>query len=742
MLILAGGAFFFSSLDLHRYQIQRHARKAGARAFVPNYRLSPQYPFPCGLLDCLAAYLYLIDPPTGVDAILPSNIILMGDSAGGGMSLSLLVLIREMGLPMPAAASLMSPWVDLTHSMPSIMKWDGGDYIPSVGFHYRPSPAWPPPPGDSITVEIDGKQKVLDEQIQLYCPNTLLTHPLVSTINNGSLGGLCPLYITGGSAELLRDEVTYIAHKAANPQQYLPSPVTLEEYPEQAALVDKYPPTRVHLQIFEGACHVATTLAWTRSAKHIFRGTANFNIWAFKAAAKGAEMKAAAEARPTKRRGTAPDTLRVKPLKGCKSAPGSAPMSPLSPTAATGAASAPMSPMLLPLGDSAMSSRNPSVPDLTEPAINSTAASMVNESPATGSDADYTSESSESSEAEFSHAPLDIIKVRGVEPQFRGRTIVAERVSTHGRISAFEPDSQVPSLDPSLRNKIGRVGGNGPIGTWLVRRHEWDTKYHAPLQHWRDSHIEDRAYAERVGFLTRDLQGEKPPLSAMVGIADREMARTVAMTVDEPVAKTSTVLVFWTKLNEAADADAVDREKDHHHHHHKDKTPGHGHGHRRRSSASKQDKDKPSKSWGDLRRSSVKDGDDKDGKAATTREGRRMSWDFRRLSLRGHKRSTSDAVTSGLSDKDGQSSPQEPLSPTKAATPNKAPDLAPITTSKPSALRASGSTTPVPTSPLPTSPLATSPVINVSDATIPTPLALAVPTPPDTQPAAEEVVGQ
>lgn len=40
-----GGAFFFSSLDMHRYQIQRHARKAGARAFVPNYRLSPQYPF-------------------------------------------------------------------------------------------------------------------------------------------------------------------------------------------------------------------------------------------------------------------------------------------------------------------------------------------------------------------------------------------------------------------------------------------------------------------------------------------------------------------------------------------------------------------------------------------------------------------------------------------------------------------------------------------------------------------------
>lgn len=50
------------------------------------------------------------------------------------MVLSLLVLIREMKLPMPAGANLISPWVDLTHSMPSIMGDDRGDYIPSSGF--------------------------------------------------------------------------------------------------------------------------------------------------------------------------------------------------------------------------------------------------------------------------------------------------------------------------------------------------------------------------------------------------------------------------------------------------------------------------------------------------------------------------------------------------------------------------------------------------------------------------------
>lgn len=49
------------------------------------------------------------------------------------MAVSLLIIIREMGLPMPAGASLISPWVDLTHSMPSIGGWDGGDFIPNTG---------------------------------------------------------------------------------------------------------------------------------------------------------------------------------------------------------------------------------------------------------------------------------------------------------------------------------------------------------------------------------------------------------------------------------------------------------------------------------------------------------------------------------------------------------------------------------------------------------------------------------
>ncbi|KAG8899314.1 hypothetical protein FRB99_006814, partial [Tulasnella sp. 403] len=119
-----GGGFYFGSINTHRYQILRLARKLGGRAFAVNYRKSPQYPWPCPLQDVLAAYLYLIRPPPGSDhtPIDPKRLVLAGDSAGGNLCLSLLVILRDMGLPMPAGAVLISPWVDLTHSFPSIME--------------------------------------------------------------------------------------------------------------------------------------------------------------------------------------------------------------------------------------------------------------------------------------------------------------------------------------------------------------------------------------------------------------------------------------------------------------------------------------------------------------------------------------------------------------------------------------------------------------------------------------------
>lgn len=93
------------------------------RAFTCRYRLAPAFPWPCALQDCLAGYLYLIQPPKDAPhkAVDPKHIVLAGDSAGGGIAIALLCLLRDLELPLPSSAVLISPWVDLTESMPSIM---------------------------------------------------------------------------------------------------------------------------------------------------------------------------------------------------------------------------------------------------------------------------------------------------------------------------------------------------------------------------------------------------------------------------------------------------------------------------------------------------------------------------------------------------------------------------------------------------------------------------------------------
>lgn len=350
MLYVHGGAYFFGSTDEHRYQMQRHARKLKARVFAPRYRLAPQFPFPCGLHDCLAAYLYLL---TIQD---PTTIVLAGDSAGGGMVISMLVILRDRGLPLPAGAILISPWVDLTHSFPSVAGDNPLDYIPPYGFLQKPSPAWPPPnsddmleiqkglvkkltneenlskakerdairgfsvdnnppsntknetaaegsnlqddnpqrantvpgPGRNLSIMLDGKLVEIKDQIQMYTTNQLISHPLVSPVLQPSLGGLPPLLIMTGGGEMLRDEQIYLAHKAANPEKYPPGDAFLDELPVDGKReeITKWKPTDVQLQVWDDLCHVAPTLSFTRPAKYMYRSIAQFGAWALARAQK------------------------------------------------------------------------------------------------------------------------------------------------------------------------------------------------------------------------------------------------------------------------------------------------------------------------------------------------------------------------------------------------------------------------------------------------------------------------
>ena len=87
------------------------ALAAKARLLAIDYRLAPEHPFPAAVDDALSAYRWLL-----AQNISPRQITVAGDSAGGGLSLCLVLAAREAGLPLPAAAVGLSPWLDLTCS--------------------------------------------------------------------------------------------------------------------------------------------------------------------------------------------------------------------------------------------------------------------------------------------------------------------------------------------------------------------------------------------------------------------------------------------------------------------------------------------------------------------------------------------------------------------------------------------------------------------------------------------------
>ena len=106
LLYLHGGGYFACTPRMYRPVTSSFAL-AGFRTFAPDYRLAPEHPFPAGLEDAIAAYRGLLQDHAA------HELVVAGDSAGGGLSVALLLSLRERGIPLPAAAALFSPFVDL-----------------------------------------------------------------------------------------------------------------------------------------------------------------------------------------------------------------------------------------------------------------------------------------------------------------------------------------------------------------------------------------------------------------------------------------------------------------------------------------------------------------------------------------------------------------------------------------------------------------------------------------------------
>ena len=121
ILYLHGGAFFMGSPASYRNRAMRLSYRCHAEVFVPAYRLAPEHPYPAALDDALAAWRFVNDLRR------EAPLVVVGDSAGGGLSLSLLVRLRDLGFIMPNGAVLLSPWTDLTVSGASIEGNHGKD---------------------------------------------------------------------------------------------------------------------------------------------------------------------------------------------------------------------------------------------------------------------------------------------------------------------------------------------------------------------------------------------------------------------------------------------------------------------------------------------------------------------------------------------------------------------------------------------------------------------------------------
>jgi epsilon-lactone hydrolase len=184
VLYFHGGVYVIGDAFLAADLASQVGRRTKAKVISVDYRLAPEHPYPAAVDDALAAYEGLLD--SGID---PSDIAFAGESAGGGLAIATLVNARDHGLPLPAAAFVMSPNVDLTLAGTTMETKREKDPL--------------------FTREL------IQARVNDYTAGQDAALGLISPIF-ADLSGLPPLIIQAGSHELLLDDAVRLAQQAAS----------------------------------------------------------------------------------------------------------------------------------------------------------------------------------------------------------------------------------------------------------------------------------------------------------------------------------------------------------------------------------------------------------------------------------------------------------------------------------------------------------------------------------------------
>ena len=206
VLYFHGGVYVISDAFLAAGLASQIGRRTQAKVISVDYRLAPEHPYPAAVDDALTAYAALLD-----SGIAPSDIAFAGDSAGGGLAIATLVNARDHGLPLPAAAYVLSPYVDL--SLAGTTMETKRDVDPLLS------------------------RELLEPRVADYTAGQDAVLPLISPVF-ADLSGLPPLIIQAGSHEVLLDDAVRLAHQAATADVE----VTLEITPRVPHVFQAYSP--------------------------------------------------------------------------------------------------------------------------------------------------------------------------------------------------------------------------------------------------------------------------------------------------------------------------------------------------------------------------------------------------------------------------------------------------------------------------------------------------------------------